>query len=66
MPDKPKPGTYGAITRSTEEEHQAFRKSLNKLFFTKEEFIREGPSVVFRKAHEVLDELMKEEKKNGS
>jgi hypothetical protein len=33
MNDVPKPGTWGAIRRSTEEEHQEFKKMLGRLFF---------------------------------
>lgn len=62
MNKKPKSGTYGAITRSTEEEHQAFRKSLNGLFFTREEFLEHGPAIVMIKAKQVMDELRKQEK----
>ena len=61
MADKPIPGTWGAIRRSTEEEHKVFRAALNKLFFTKDEFIAEGPSVIFRK----YDECMKVLKDNA-
>lgn len=45
------------VTRSTEEEHQQFMRALQGLTFTKEEFVKEGPSVVFRKAKEVMKQL---------
>ena len=35
--DKPIPGTYGALTRSTEEEHKAFMIMLKQLLMTPEE-----------------------------
>ena len=35
--DKLKPGTYGTLTRSTEEEFQKFRRQLDRLEFTPEE-----------------------------
>lgn len=56
---KPIPGTYGALTRSTEEEHQKFRKALNKLFFTKEEFIMYGTTIIVMKFNECMKELNK-------
>lgn len=61
MEDKPKPGTWGAITRSTEEEHKAFMKALKGLLFTREEFLEYGPAIVMIKGRQVLDELMKQE-----
>ena len=57
MTNTPAPGTYGALTRSTEEEHQAFMKALDGLLFTKEEFTLYGPGIVLIKAHHVLDAL---------
>ena len=49
--------TYGELTRSTEEEFKKFRKALDKLFFTKEEFITKGPQVIFEKFEESMKEL---------
>lgn len=57
MTEKPKPGTYGALTRSTEEEHQAFMKALKGLYFTREEFLTHGPAIVFMKFDEVMKRL---------
>lgn len=53
--------TWNDVTRSTEEEHQKFRKALSKLFFTEEEFITHGPSIVFKKIDECMKELEKED-----
>ncbi len=57
MSDEPKPGTYGAITRSTEEEHKKFMKALKGLTFTLDEFTTEGPAVIFRKYNECMEKL---------
>lgn len=54
---EPKPGTYGALTRSTEEEHKRFRAALNKLFFTGEEFVIHGPAIIFIKFGECMKEI---------
>lgn len=45
------------VTRSNEQEHQKFMNTLKRLTFTKEEFVKEGPSVVFRKTNEVIKKL---------
>lgn len=66
MSDDPKPGTYGALTRSTEEEHRAFMHALKGLTFTKQEFIEHGPAIVLKKSFAVLDELGKLEKSGKS
>jgi hypothetical protein len=55
---------YKDITRSTEEEHQAFMHILKGLTFTKEEFVKEGPSVVMRKGDEVIKKLRELNAKN--
>lgn len=47
-------GLWKDITRSTEEEHKRFRKALNSLMFTKEEFVLKGPSIIFEKFHECI------------
>lgn len=60
MTDKPKPGIWGAVERSTEEEHKAFMKTLNDLFFTREEFLTHGSGIVMIKGRQVLDELKKQ------
>ena len=49
------------VTRSTEEEHQAFMKALNGLLFSRDEWITEGPSVIIRKYREVLAKLPKDD-----
>lgn len=36
MNEEPKPGTWGAVTRSTEEEHQEFKRMLDRLMITPE------------------------------
>jgi len=53
--------TYSELTRSTEEESKKFRKALDKLLFSREEFIKKGPAVIFEK----FDECMKELKENN-
>lgn len=61
MDTKPEPGTYGAITRSTEEECQKFKSALNKLSFTPEEFATYGPLIIFIKYAECMKELREDE-----
>jgi hypothetical protein len=50
--DKPAPGTYGALTRSTEP--WPWRELQHRLTFSADEWAREGPAIVFRKANEAL------------
>jgi hypothetical protein len=57
MSTKPKPGTYGAITRSTEEEHKKFMEALKGLHVTQEEFARLGPASVFMHYAKVMKKL---------
>ena len=60
MTDKPKPGTWEAIIRSTEKEHNDFMKALKGLTFTREEFLTHGSEIVMIKGRQVLDELKKQ------
>ena len=62
MNEEPKPGTWGAVTRATGEEHERFKRAMNKLFITKEEFLTHGPTIVFMKYYECVKELKKGEK----
>jgi hypothetical protein len=55
--DKPTPGTYGALTRSTEP--WPWRELQQRLTWSADEWALEGPSVVFRKANEVF-KILKE------
>ena len=57
MINAPKPVTWGALTRATDEEYRKFRRALNMLFFTRDEFVAEGPSVIFRKYEECLSAM---------
>ena len=51
--DKPKLGTYGALTRSTEP--WPWRRFLSIATFSPQEFAEQGPSVVMRKGQALLD-----------
>ena len=54
-------GTYGALTRSTEDEHQAFMQALKGLTFTREEFLEFGPGIVFLKTEQAFNTLHQQE-----
>lgn len=56
----PKPGTYGALTRS--ETPWPWRQLLAVAMFSREEWAREGPLVVARKSQAMLDEVIKYER----
>ena len=49
----PKPGTYGALTRSTKP--WPWRRFLQVATFSPEEFAKEGPTIVLRKGQAMLD-----------
>ena len=53
--EDPKPGTYGAIVRSTTP--LPWRRWHQMLCFTSEEFAREGPGVIMKKSDAVMQEL---------
>jgi hypothetical protein len=57
MKEEPKPGTYGAIERSTEP--WPWRYLLSKCTFSPEEFCQRGPIVVIEKGLILLDEVRK-------
>lgn len=61
MDTKPEPGTWGAVTRATGEEHERFKRALNKLSFTPEEFATYGPLIIFIKYAECMKELREDE-----
>jgi hypothetical protein len=54
---KPKLGTWGAVTRSTEEEHQKFKKFLDQLYI--------NPDKGFLNELVRIQSLIREELKNN-